>query len=78
MSTVTLEIQNEKDLLLVLQLAERLGLKLIKKEVSKQNDLELAKHVAIIQKGIEMPKNKIQSMLTSIEADRNDRQLPMR
>lgn len=74
MSTITIEIKNQKDRNLLLRLVERLGLKVVKEEVKSESDL--AYHLKVINEGGAISDEELDELLKSIEAGRTDRELP--
>ncbi len=70
---ITLDIDNEQDLLLLLSLTNRIGIKVVK-EIDSKHSLEY--HKNIIAKGIQ--KSSFGNPLEWQKEARTDRQLPLR
>jgi len=75
MKTVTLEVENDKDLELLYLLVERLGIRVVDDTRSEE---ELAKAREVIDAGTDMTKEELAAFLEWHEADRADRPLPFR
>jgi len=71
---LTLDIENEQDLFLILSFAQRIGVKILDKEDSSQKGLEY--HKNIIAKGIK--KSSFGDPRLWQKETRKDRNLPMR
>jgi len=76
MKTVTLEVENDKDLELLYLLVERLGIRVVDDTRSEE---ELAKAREIIDAGVpDMTKSRLNEMLAWLEESRQDRPMPFR
>lgn len=81
MQTISIEVSDKNDLQLLLMLVQRLGLKFKQVEKngsskSKKEDLEY--HRKIIEAGLNLPEERLNEMLKSVEEGRKDRPLPYR
>lgn len=76
MKTVTLQVENDKDLELLYLLVERLGIRVVDDTRSEE---ELAKAREIIDAGVpDMTKSRLNEMLEWLEESRQDRPMPFR
>lgn len=76
MKTVTLEVENDKDLELLYLLVERLGIRVVDDTRSEE---ELARAREIIDAGVpDMTKSRLNEMLEWLEESRQDRPMPFR
>lgn len=76
MQRVTIEIEKNSDLQLLLLLVQRIGLKIISPFVSKLKDADRGKHLQIIAKGGDM--SYIENPMEWQREQRKDRDLPFR
>lgn len=76
MQRITLEIEKNSDLQLLLLLAQRIGLRIITPFMSKVTDTEREKHLQIIAKGGDM--SYIEDPMEWQRDQRKDRDLPFR
>jgi hypothetical protein len=76
MQRITVEIENNSDLQLLLLLAQRIGLKIVPPFVSKIDDQERQKHLSIIAKGGDV--SYIVDPMEWQKEQRIDRALPFR
>ncbi len=76
MKTVTLQVENDKDLELLYLLVERLGIRVVDDTRSEE---ELTKAREIIDAGVpDMTKSRLNEMLEWLEESRQDRPMPFR
>lgn len=76
MQRITIEIEKNSDLQLLLLLVQRIGLKIISPFVSKLEHAEREKHLQIIAKGGDM--SYIENPVEWQREQRKDRNLPFR
>lgn len=76
MKTVTLQVENDKDLELLYLLVERLGIRVVDDTRSEE---ELARAREIIDAGVpDITKSRLNEMLEWLEESRQDRPMPFR
>ena len=78
MRELTIQIKNNEDASLLLQLVNRLGLKVTKDTVSTIEEKKLERCKEIIMKGVEASEDQLSEMLKTLEENRKDRKLPFR
>ena len=77
--TISLDVNNRTDLELLLLLANRLGIRILNKhELIEKKEGQLQKDLQIIQAGVNLPEERLNSMLEQLETSREDRKLPFR